>query len=145
MGSNLGGRLGGHRPFTMLFVSATMTFLVLGSLFLLSHDHFTTIVRIVLLGLFGMSTNPVLIGAAVRYADQAPTLASALITSSFNLGTAVGSWIAGFALETALGATGPVLVGTCVAGLYFLPLVILLKKERAAANHAGGVLSTTAS
>ncbi len=40
------------------------------------------------------------------------------------------SWIAGFALASSLGATGPVLVGTGVAALYFLPLMILLRKER---------------
>ncbi len=61
---------------------------------------------------------------------SAPTMASALSTSSFNLGTAVGSWIAGFAFASSLGATGPVLVGTGVAALYFLPLMILLRKER---------------
>ncbi|MGC7095306.1 hypothetical protein ACPZ19_11615 [Amycolatopsis lurida] len=76
-----------------------------------------------------MATNPVLIGMAVRYADQAPTLASALSTSSFNLGTAIGSWIAGYALESSLGTTGPVLVGTCIAALYVVPLVLLFRKE----------------
>ncbi|PRC60778.1 MFS transporter, partial [Mycobacterium sp. ITM-2017-0098] len=39
--------------------------------------------------------NPILIALAVRFAHHAPTLASALATSAFNLGTAVGSWIAG--------------------------------------------------
>jgi hypothetical protein len=53
-------------------------------------------------------------------------------------GHAVGSWIAGFALESTFGATGPVLVGTRVAALYFLPLTILQRKERAVAtcHHA---------
>ena len=130
IGSNVGGHVGAHRPFTALFVSAAMTFLVLGALCLLSGNAVLTVILIFLLGLFGMATNPILIGKAVGYAHHAPTLASALSTSSFNLGTAVGSWIAGFALESALGATGPVVVGTCIAALYFLPLTILLRKER---------------
>ncbi|MBU8868066.1 MFS transporter [Paenarthrobacter aromaticivorans] len=130
IGSNLGGHFGAHRPFTALFVSAAMTFLVLGALCLLSRNAALTVILIFLLGLFGMATNPILIGKAVGYAHHAPTLASALSTSSFNLGTAVGSWIAGFAIESALGATGPVLVGTCIAALYFLPLTVLLRKER---------------
>jgi predicted MFS family arabinose efflux permease len=130
VGSNLGGRLGAHRPYAVLFTSATATFLVLGALSLFSHNPVITIALVVLLGLFGMATNPVLIGMAVRYADRAPTLASALSTSAFNLGTAVGSWIAGYALESALGATGPVLVGTGIAALYFVPLAFLLRGER---------------
>jgi predicted MFS family arabinose efflux permease len=132
VGSNLGGSLGAKRPYPVLFVSATATFLVLGALCLFSHNAIATISLVALLGLFGMATNPILIGMAVRYAGQAPTLASALSTASFNAGTAVGSWIAGFAIESTLGANGPVLVGTCVAALYFLPLAILLAKDRAA-------------
>ncbi len=130
IGSNLGGTLGARRPFAVLFTSATATLLVLVALALLSHNVVATIVLVVLLGLFGMSTNPILVGMAVRYADQAPTLASALSTASFNAGTAVGSWIAGRALATSLGATGPIVVGAGVASLYFLPLVLLVRQER---------------
>ncbi|MCY1078809.1 hypothetical protein [Archangium lansingense] len=68
---------------------------------------------------------------AVRFASQAPTLAASLTTSSLNLGTAIGSSIAGVALETSLGATGPVVVGTAIAALYFLPLGLLVAKEQA--------------
>ncbi|WP_369745909.1 MFS transporter [Paenarthrobacter sp. AMU7] len=130
IGSTLGGHFGAHHPYPALFISAGMTFLVLGALFPFSHYAVTTVVLIFLLGLFGMATNPILIGKAVGYAGHAPTLASALSTSAFNLGTAVGSWMAGFALESALGASGPVLVGTGVAALYFLPLTVLMLKDR---------------
>lgn len=136
-GSNLGGRLGTQRPDAVLFTSATATFLVLVGLAVFSHSPTATVVLVFLLGLFGMSTNPILIGKAVGYADQAPTLASALSTSSFNVGTAVGSWIAGFALESTLGATGPVVVGAAIAALYFLPLTALvIKDRRTAVAHA---------
>ncbi|WP_159705203.1 MFS transporter [Arthrobacter sp. 18067] len=130
IGSTLGGHFGAHHPYPALFISAGMTFLVLGALFLFSQFALVAVVLIFLLGLFGMATNPILIGKAVGYAGQAPTLASALSTSAFNLGTAVGSWMAGFALESALGASGPVLVGTVVAALYFLPLTVLMLKDR---------------
>lgn len=130
IGSNLGGHFGAHRPYPALFTSAGMTFLVLGALSLFSHYTAVTVVLVFLLGLFGMATNPILIGKAVGYAGHAPTLASALSTSAFNFGTAVGSWIAGFALESTLGATGPALVGTGIAALYFLPITVLMLKDR---------------
>ncbi|WP_081624206.1 MFS transporter [Arthrobacter sp. 135MFCol5.1] len=138
IGSNLGGRFGAHRPYEVLFISAAATFLVLVCLALFSHSAVATVLLVFLLGLFGMSTNPILIGKAVGYADGAPTLASALATSSFNVGTAVGSWIAGFALESMLGATGPVLVGAAIAVLYFLPLTAMVLKDR---HHAELVAS----
>lgn len=131
IGSNLGGALGTSRPFAVLFTSATATFLVLAGLLLFSGNAVVAVVLVVLLGLFGMSTNPVLIGMAVRYADKAPTLASAMATAAFNVGTAVGSWIAGRTLATSLGASGPVAVGTVIAALYAVPLVLLLRRERA--------------
>ncbi|MGP9724547.1 hypothetical protein ACT3SZ_11095 [Corynebacterium sp. AOP40-9SA-29] len=95
-----------------------------------------TVILVALLGLFGMSTNPVLIGMAVRYADKAPTLASAMATAAFNFGTAVGSWIAGMTLATAMGASGPVAVVICVAALYVIPLTLLLCRERADLRRA---------
>jgi MFS family permease len=80
---------------------------------------------VVLLGLFGLGANPVLITMAIRFANRAPTLASALCTSSFNFGTAVGSWVAGYALQSTLRDPGPAMVGT-VASVLTLILVIVI-------------------
>lgn len=128
IGSYLGGRIGDRNPFGLLWGSATGTFLILVALIFLASMPIPAVVLIALLGLFGMSTNPVLIGKAVGYAKNAPTLASAMCTSLFNLGTAVGTAIAGVAIESSLGAVGPVVVGASVAVLYFLPLAILARK-----------------
>ncbi|MDR6437812.1 DHA1 family inner membrane transport protein [Paenarthrobacter nicotinovorans] len=136
IGSNLGGRFGARHPYPALFIPAGMTFLVLGALALFSRYALVTVVLIFLLGLFGMATNPILISKAVGYAGNAPTLASALSTSAFNFGTAVGSWIAGYALESALGVTGPVVVGTVIAALYLVPLTLLMLKDRKAGDSA---------
>lgn len=128
-GSYFGGRFGADHPYRVLFVSASMTFAVLVGLLLLSHSAVPTLILIALLGLFGMSTNPVLIGKVVGFASAAPTLASALSTSAFNVGTAIGSSIASVALASPLGPTGPVVVGTVVAALYFVPLLLLRARD----------------
>lgn len=128
-GSYFGGRFGAEHPYRVLFVSASMTFVVLGGLLLLSHSAVPTVILIALLGLFGMSTNPVLIGTVVGFASAAPTLASALSTSAFNVGTAIGSSIAGVALASPLGPSGPVVVGTVVAAMYFAPLLLLRARD----------------
>lgn len=60
-----------------------------------------TVVLVTLLGLFGMATNPILIGKAVHYADHAPTLASALSTSAFNVAPVIPT------TTGAVDATGP--------------------------------------
>jgi DHA1 family inner membrane transport protein len=87
-------------------------------------------VVVVLLGLVGLSANPVLTSLAVRFAGQAPTLASSLTVSAFNLGTAVGSWAAGLTLDSGLGATGPVVVGTLIVVLTLLPTIAVASVQR---------------
>lgn len=130
VGSYLGGHLGSRRPYAVLFASATATLVVLGALCFASQQPVVTVCLTVLLGLFGVSTHPILISMAVRLAAGAPTLASALCTSFLNLGTAIGSWSAGLALESQLGVIGPVVVGTAVAALYFIPLGILALRQQ---------------
>jgi DHA1 family inner membrane transport protein len=92
-----------------------------------------------LLGLTSMTVNPILIALAVRFAHRAPTLASALSTSAFNLGTAVGSWIAGRALDSSLGELGPPVTGTVIAALTLVPLSVLaltrLSRAETNTNH----------
>ncbi|ULR50878.1 MFS transporter [Streptomyces deccanensis] len=124
-GSLAGGRLGDRRPHTVTIAAATGATLLLLAISLLAGYAVPTIVLVALLGFFGLGANPVLMALAVRFARQAPVLASALTVSAFNLGTAVGSWTAGLTLDSSLGATGPAAVGTAVAALTLIPTTAL--------------------
>ncbi|WP_328755527.1 MFS transporter [Streptomyces sp. NBC_00269] len=126
----VGGRLGDHRPHTTTIAAAATTTILLLALCLLSRSAAPTIVLVALLGLFGLGANPVLISLGVRFAGQAPTLGSALTVSAFNLGTAVGSWSAGLALESPLRATGPAAVGTAIAALTLIPTIAIALTQR---------------
>ena len=121
----LGGRLGDHRPHLTTVVAPVVTTVLLMAVCLLSGQAAPTIALVVLLGLFGLGANPVLISLGVRFAGRAPTLGSALTVSAFNLGTALGSWGAGLALESSLGATGPAAVGTAIAALTLIPTITI--------------------
>jgi DHA1 family inner membrane transport protein len=101
----------------------------------------TTVVLVALLGFFGLGANPVLMALAVRYAGKAPTLASALTVSAFNLGTAIGSAIAGQALDSGMGSTGPAVAGTAIAALTLIPTTVLaLNRHRRPAVSGPGAL-----
>ncbi|MGX1673220.1 MFS transporter [Streptomyces sp. NPDC055400] len=126
----VGGRLGDRRPYVTMIAAAAVTALLLLAICLLSGSAAPTIVLVVLLGLFGLGANPVLIALGVRFAGQAPTLGSALTVSAFNFGTAVGSWIAGLALGSSLGATGPAAVGTAIAALTLIPTIAIALIQR---------------
>jgi predicted MFS family arabinose efflux permease len=98
---------------------------VLLAICLLSADPVPTVLLVTLLGLLGLSANPVLSSLAVRFAGVAPTLGVAMSVSAYNLGTAVGSWIAGLTFGSALGTTGPAVVGTVIAALTLIPAVAI--------------------
>jgi DHA1 family inner membrane transport protein len=142
-GSIVGGRLGDRHPHTVTLAAAAGATLLLLAIVLLAGSAPATVVLVALLGLFGLGANPVLMALAVRYADKTPTLASALTVSAFNLGTAIGSGIAGQALDSGLGSTGPAVVGTAIAALTLIPTTVLaLNRPRRAAASGSADLSS---
>ncbi|HEY1641123.1 MAG TPA: MFS transporter [Streptosporangiaceae bacterium] len=129
-GSVIGGRLGDRRPYATTLAASAATAVTLLAICLVSRHALPVVVLLVLLGLTGMAVNPVLISLAVRFAGPAPALASALSTSSFNVGIAAGSWVAGITLDSSLRELGPPLVGTCIAALTVIPLLVLATRSR---------------
>jgi predicted MFS family arabinose efflux permease len=138
IGSIVGGRLGDAHPFGTPLTTAAITVVSAGGLCLLSTMPIPTLVLFTVLGLVGLSANPVLINMAVRYGGDAPTLASAMATSVFNLGTAVGTAITGLALTSALGALAPAVVGVSFAVAVFLPLGALIFLEHRTPEFRAG-------
>ncbi|WP_067473536.1 MFS transporter [Actinomadura hibisca] len=124
-GNTIGGRLGGQRPMATTITAVVATALTLLLLIPLSTGAVATVVLVFLMALAGFAVPPVLTSLAVRLADDAPTLTSALTTSAYNTGIAAGSAIAGRALASSLGLTGPALVGAISAALTLLPLIAL--------------------
>jgi DHA1 family inner membrane transport protein len=126
IGTGIGGRLGDRRPLASLTGAALLALLTLALVATpLSANPVATVVLLVLMGLAGQSVPPVSTTLAVRFASAAPTLAYALSASSFNLGIAVGSLVAGVALDSSLGLTGPALVGVIMVALGLIPLLAL--------------------
>ncbi|HEV7186897.1 MAG TPA: MFS transporter [Blastococcus sp.] len=138
IGTVRGGRLGDVRPHATTIVVAAVTAVVLLGICLLSTHTVPAVVLVVLLGLFGLSANPVLSSLAVRFGGAAPTLVVAMSVSAYNVGTAVGSGIAGATLSSSLGAAGPAVVGTGIATLTLIPAVVIaLLQRRHHAVHVG--------
>nr|WP_269449951.1 MFS transporter [Auraticoccus cholistanensis] len=125
VGSVVGGRLGDNHPYATCLVTAAASVLASAGIWAFSASPPALLGLFTLLGLVGLSANPVLVALAVRSGGDAPTLAAAMPTSIFNLGTAVGTGITSAALESGLGATAPAVVGTVSAVLVFLPLTTL--------------------
>ncbi|CAM5289643.1 MFS transporter [Streptomyces coeruleorubidus] len=124
-GTAIGGGMGERRPMATTITAAAATALTLFLLVPLSNSPAAAIVLVFLMALTGFTVPPVVTSLAVRFAGDAPTLTSALTTSAYNTGIAAGSAIAGQAMDSALGLTGPALVGAVSAALSLLPLIAL--------------------
>ncbi|MFE2267512.1 MFS transporter [Streptomyces griseosporeus] len=124
-GTAIGGRFGDRRPMATTIPAAAATALALLALIPLSTSPAAAVTLIFLMALTGFTINPVVTALAVRFAGDAPTLTSALTTSAYNTGIAAGSALAGQALASSLGVTGPALIGALFTGLTLLPLIAL--------------------
>jgi DHA1 family inner membrane transport protein len=124
-GTAIGGRLGDRHPMATTLTAATVTALALLLLIPLSTGPVTAVALVFVMALAGFTVNPVVTSLAVRFAGNAPTLTSALTTSAYNTGIAAGSALAGRALDSSLGLTGPAFIGAVSATLTLLPLIAL--------------------
>ncbi|MFE6028480.1 MFS transporter [Streptomyces niveus] len=124
-GTAIGGRLGDHRPMVTTITASAATSLILLALIPASNSPVAAVILVFGMALAGFTVNPVVTSLAVRFAGDAPTLTSALTTSGYNTGIAAGSLVAGRALDSSLGLTGPALVGAVFAALTLLPLIAL--------------------
>ncbi|MFF9002085.1 MFS transporter [Streptomyces achromogenes] len=129
-GTAIGGRFGDRRPMATTIPAAAATALALLALIPLSTTPPAAVFLIFLMALTGFTINPVVTALAVRFAGDAPTLASALTTSAYNTGIAAGSALAGQTLASSLGVTGPALIGALFTGLTLLPLIALATAAR---------------
>ncbi|MFI9168964.1 MFS transporter [Streptomyces lincolnensis] len=136
-GTMLGGRLGDRRPYATLVPAAAVTAVLLGAITLWATSSVAAVVLVVLLGAAGITTNPILVGEVVRIAGAGRALPMALATSAFQVGIAVGSWLGGVALTSALGLEGPSLAGFALALAALLPLGLLAASRRTAGAARG--------
>lgn len=130
IGNIVGGRLGETHPFATTLVTAGTTIAIAGAIWAFSAQPVALMILFALLGLVGLSANPILVSLAIRYGGDAPTLAGAMPTSIFNLGTAVGTAVTAAALGSDVGTAAPALVGTVAGALVLVPLIGLALTDR---------------
>ena len=130
VGSIVGGRLGDRRPLGTAMVIGSMTLVATIAVALTSTVPVLVLVSFGALGLVGFSANPILVALATKLGGDAPNLTTAMPTTTFNLGTAIGTGIAAASLQGPLGALGPVTVGIVAGALMLVPLSALALRDR---------------
>jgi DHA1 family chloramphenicol resistance protein-like MFS transporter len=103
IGIGIGGRTSDAHPFRTLYVGAAGITVIAAGLALTANLPAPVIVLVFLLGAFGFATNPALNTRVFAMAGTAPTLATAINYSAFNVGITVGPWLGGIAIGAGLG------------------------------------------
>ncbi|MBT2475809.1 MFS transporter [Microbacterium sp. ISL-103] len=136
VGNIVGGRLGDTHPYATSFVTAGVTVIACAGIWAFSSQPALLLALFALLGLVGLSANPIMVSLAVRFGGESDALAAAMPASIFNLGTAIGTGLTSSLLLGTLGASAPAVVGVVFGVLIFVPLGILAFVERRTAPVA---------
>jgi MFS transporter, DHA1 family, inner membrane transport protein len=115
LGNLVGGRAADRDLTRTLRVIAVALPVVLVAYALLAPFRVPTAVLLFALGFVGFAATPPLQLRVMRFAGDAPTMASAANIAAFNLGNAVGSAIGGATIAVGLGWVSPVWVGLAMA------------------------------
>lgn len=130
-GNHVGGKAADRSvPRTLAAVLAALA-VVMGLFAVTASSQAATVAWLVLMGAFGFATVPGLQMRIMRYAGQAPTLASGANIAAFNVGNASGAWLGGLAITAGLGYASTLWVGAVLslAGLLVLSLAELLARR----------------
>lgn len=121
-GMAVGGYAADRWPRGVLLVGFGALCFVLAAIAVVSHHALWVGALTVLLGLTGFGTNPALNSRVFALGASAPTLTAAGTTSAFNVGIALGPWLAGMALTAGFGYPVVPWIG---AGLAVIALALL--------------------
>ncbi|MGC4941730.1 Cmx/CmrA family chloramphenicol efflux MFS transporter [Kribbella sp. DT2] len=128
IGITVGGRTADATPFRTLLVGITGVVVMSAVLALRADRPVIAIAVVFLLGGFGFAVNPALNARVFGLAEKAPTLATAVNFSAFNVGITVGPWLGGRAIDAGAGyaSLGWIAVGLGIVALGTVVLAALL-------------------
>ncbi len=139
-GMAVGGYAADRWPHGVLLVGFTALCVVLVGIAVAGRHALPVAALSVLLGLTGFGTNPALNSRVFALGASAPTLTAAGTTSAFNVGIAVGPWLAGLALTAGWGYPAVPWIGAvlAVAALALFAVDAALVRGR----HARGIAAS---
>ncbi|MEW9550297.1 MFS transporter [Nonomuraea sp. NPDC050783] len=140
-GNYAGGRAADRSLNGSLTVILALLAAVLAVFALTAGSQVVTVVSLLLMGAVGMATAPGLQLRIMRYAPDAPTMASGANIAAFNIGNAFGAWLGGLAIGAGLGYVSPLWVG---AGITVAGLAVLVAASARPARTPAAVQDSAA-
>lgn len=123
IGNIYGGKAADKSLNKSLSIILLLLSVVMATFALCAHNQIVTVVLLLLMGMVGLATAPGLQLRMMKYASDAPTVASGTNIAAFNIGNALGAYLGGIALDRGYGFVSPLWVG---AGLSLVALIVVL-------------------
>ncbi|GAA3132117.1 MFS transporter [Streptosporangium carneum] len=136
VGNLLGGKLADRALIPSLYLSVGGLTVLAALIALTTHSPIALFAAVVLFGVAGFATVPPLQIRVLDAAAGAPTLASAANIGAFNLGNALGAFLAGLAIQAGLGYVAPAWVAVLLGLLGLVTVALsghMISRERALA------------
>lgn len=115
LGSWLGGRFADRNLMRTLAIGLVVLGGILALFTLTAHSTIAMVITLAVFGVASFVINPALQTRVMNISPDAPTLASAVNISAFNVGNALGPWLAGLAISSGAGFLAPSWVGAALA------------------------------
>jgi DHA1 family inner membrane transport protein len=139
-GNLLGGRLADRAVMPALYGTITAATAALIVFAFAAHSPVPAAVMVFVIGAAGFAMVPVLQTRVLDAAEGAPSLASSVNASAFNVGIALSAWFGGLAIDADLGLTAPIWIGVAmgVAALAVAAAASAAARRRSAADRFAG-------
>jgi DHA1 family inner membrane transport protein len=135
-GNLVGGRLADRALMRSIYGILGSLVAVLVLFAFTAHSRLGSILTIPLLGFVGFAMVPALQSRMMVQAQGAPTLASAANIGAFNVGNAVGAWLAGKSIDAGFGYAAPNWVGAALVAGGLTVAVVSGRAERRSARRS---------
>ncbi|MDK9606689.1 MFS transporter [Lelliottia wanjuensis] len=123
VGNIYGGKAADKSLNKSLGIILMLLTVIMAAFALFAQSQFMTVILLLLMGTVGLATAPGLQLRMMKYASDAPTVASGTNIAAFNIGNALGAWLGGMALDKGYGFVSPLWVG---AALSLVALVVVI-------------------
>jgi len=115
IGNIYGGKLADKSLNKYLFFTLLLLAIVMGGFSIVASSKLFSVICLLLMGALGLATAPGLQVRMMKFASDAPTVASGTNIAAFNIGNALGAYLCGYALSNGYGFSSPLMVGALLS------------------------------
>ncbi|THV43648.1 MFS transporter [Glycomyces buryatensis] len=114
-GNGAGGQLADRRPVSGMYTCFAAIAVILLVMYFTVASPVMAVLCVFAMAFASSAVSPILARMLLDSAQDAPSLASSLHHSAFNLANANGAWLGGLVLGAGFGLTAPMLIGAALA------------------------------